>query len=217
MRTASPLPTATAAAHHPDIETKRGGTKVPPLLRGMPPEGLMPWRAGPVFSQSLLLYSTGRGPGPLYRLRRGFWIQHSCCPPWQWRGLAFACYFPAMERYQRFSGRPYGVLLFIAMLCNRANLSPLLSGQKWQNPPGETPGPPLRRIRMGLVAPHTPDRVWRLRMAPPGKKPSANAAKNMGKQYVWRHLSPAGIPSGLPPGQVVLGDRLGRRRPSAGD
>ncbi len=29
-----------------------------------------------------------------------------------------------------------GVLSPIATLCNRTNLSPLLSGQKWQNPPG---------------------------------------------------------------------------------
>ncbi len=103
----------------------------------------------------------------------------------------------------------HGVLFPITTLCNRANLPPLLSGQKWQNPPGETPGPPLRRTRMGLVAPHAPDRVWRLRVAPPGKEPSANAAKSMEKQPVWRHLSPAGIPSGYPPREAVLGDRLG--------
>ena len=109
----------------------------------------------------------------------------------------------------KIAGEALRVFFPIATFCNRANLSPLLSGQKWQNPPGETPGPPLRRIRMGLVAPHAPDRVWRLRVVPPGKKPSANAAKNMGKQPVWRHLSPAGIPSGYPPREAVLGDRLG--------
>ena len=80
-------------------------------------------------------------------------------------------YIPAMESNKRLPGEPRGVLLFIATLCNRANLSPLLSGQKWQNPPGETPGPPLRRTRMGLVAPHTPDRVWRLRVVPPERSP----------------------------------------------
>ena len=130
---------------------------------------------------------------------------------------AFCWLLSSNGKVPKIAGGPCGVLLFIAMLCNRANLSPLLSGQKWQNPPGETPGPPLRRTRMGLVAPHAPDRVWRLRVAPPGKEPSANAAKNMGKQPVWRHLSPAGIPSGHPPREAVLGDRLGRRRLSAGD
>ncbi len=44
--------------------------------------------------------------------------------------------------------------------------------------------------------------------------PQKDAAKNMGKQPVWRHLSPAGIPSGYPPSKAVLGDRLGRRQPA---
>ena len=137
-------------------------------------------------------------------------------------GGSFCLFLSSNGKVPKISGVPPDspdpqVLFPITTLCNQANLSPLLSGQKWQNPPGETPGPPLRRTRMGLVAPHTPDRVWRLRVAPPGKKPSANAAKNMGKQPVWRHLSPAGIPSGHPPSQAVLGDRLGRRRLSAVD
>ncbi len=112
---------------------------------------------------------------------------------------------------------PHGVLLFIAMFCNQANLSPLLTGQKWQNPPGETPGPPLRRIRMGLVAPHTPDRVWRLRVVPPERSPRQMPPKTWESNPCGGICPLRGIPSGLPPGQVVLGDRLGRRRLSAVD
>ena len=60
-------------------------------------------------------------------------------------GTAFCLLLSSNGKVPKITGVPLAspdprVLLFIAMLCNQANLSPLLSGQKWQNSPGETPG-----------------------------------------------------------------------------
>ncbi len=128
----------------------------------------------------------GRGVGRLLFVTFQQWKGTKDC-----RGGPTGCFFPLL----RFVTEP----TFL-------HFCPGKSGKTRR---GKPPDPPLRRTRMGLVAPHAPDRVWRLRVVPPGKKPSANAAKNMGKQPVWRHLSPAGIPSGYPPREAVLGDRLG--------
>ena len=178
---------------------------------------------GSVFSQGYPSFTLrGINSHTSYASGGALWIQHSCRPPRPWREPPFACYFPAMERYQRLPGFLRGALCPAGCFFPLPRFVPsqpfsTFVRAKVAKPAGETPGPPLRRTRMGLVAPHAPDRVWRLRVAPPGKEPSANAAKSMGKQPVWRHLSPAGIPSGHPPSKAVLGDRLGRRRLSAVD
>ena len=54
---------------------------------------------------------------------------------------AFCLLLSSNGKVPKIAGGPHGVLLFIAMFCNQANPSPLLTGQKWQNPPGDPPAP----------------------------------------------------------------------------
>ena len=60
---------------------------------------------GSVFSQGYPSFTLrGINSHTSYASGGALWIQHSCRPPRPWREPPFACYFPAMERYQRLPG-----------------------------------------------------------------------------------------------------------------
>jgi len=110
-------------------------------LRGRDPGIFLPCRAGFAFSQSYLFCSMGRCPKLSLPFGQGAMDMVFLLPAPVAAWAGFCLLLSGNGKVQKIAGGPCGLLSPIATLCNQVNLSPLLSGQKWQNPLGETPGP----------------------------------------------------------------------------